>query len=53
MLGKTLFYVVSFVSAWTGLLLTFKGFVIPGVMLIGVGCSLFNIVHFANGDYEV
>lgn len=43
MLGKVLFYVSSFITAWTGLIITFKGYVIPGMLIVGFGYILFKV----------
>lgn len=43
MLGKLLFHVGAFVSAWIGLVITFKGYVIPGVLIVGFGYILFKV----------
>lgn len=44
MLGKLLFYSVSLVAAWAGLVLTFQGWVMPGVLITGFGLVVFNVV---------
>lgn len=45
MLGKLLFHVGAFTSAWVGLVLIFQGFVVPGVMMLGFGFVVFNVVY--------
>lgn len=45
MLWKALFCVAGFTTAWIGLVLMFKGFIVPGVMVLGIGYVVFNVVH--------
>lgn len=45
MLGKLLFYVIAFVLSWTGIMLTFRCYVVPGVLIAGVGVCLFNVLR--------
>ena len=53
MLGKTLFCAAGFVTAWTGLALTFNGYVVPGVMLIGIGYAMFDVTYQLGRDWYV
>jgi|LGOV01.1.fsa_nt_gb hypothetical protein len=50
MLGKGLFYVSSFTFAWIGLMLMFKGYAIPGVLIVGFGYTLFKVTCPIEGD---
>lgn len=43
MLGKTSFYISSFITAWAGLILIIKGYAVPGVLVTGVGYVLFKV----------
>ena len=43
MLGKVLFYIAGFTAAWAGLILMVKGYVVPGVLITGVGYVLFKV----------
>lgn len=45
MLAKMMFYLIAFVTAWTGLILAFRGYVIPGVMVLGIGYVMFSVVY--------
>jgi hypothetical protein len=44
MLGKLVFYLSAFTSAMVGLVLVFRGYAVPGVMMVGFGYVLFNVV---------
>lgn len=48
-LVKMMFYLVAFVAAWTGLILAFRGYVVPGVMVLGFGYVMFSVVHSGEG----
>jgi len=51
MLGKLLFRLVGFITAWAGLILTFKGYAVPGVMIGGFGYVLFKVTcPFEEGE---
>ena len=45
MLGKILFRVASFITAWVGIVLIAKGYAVPGVMLIGIGYAMFDVTY--------
>lgn len=45
MLGKLVLYSVAFVTAWAGIVLAFRGYIVPGVMVLGIGYVVFNVVH--------
>ena len=45
MLWKLLFISMSFIFAWIGLVLTFKGYAVPGVMIVGFGYVLFKVTR--------
>ena len=42
-LGKTSFYVTSFIAAWAGLALMVEGYAVPGVLIVGIGYVLFKV----------
>lgn len=44
MLAKLVLYSVAFVAAWAGIVLAFRGYVVPGVMVLGIGYVIFSIV---------
>lgn len=44
-LAKMMFYLVAFVAAWTGLILAFRGYVVPGVMMLGVSYVMFSVLY--------
>ena len=45
MLGKTMFRVGAFITAWIGIVLVFKGYAVLGVMLIGIGYAMFDVTY--------
>jgi hypothetical protein len=45
MLGKLLFHVGAFTSAWVGLVLMFSGYAVPGVIVLGFGYTMFCVVY--------
>lgn len=45
MLWKALFCIVGFTSIWTGLVLMFKGFAVPGVIVLGIGYVMFSVLY--------
>jgi len=34
---------VGFIFAWAGIVLMFRGYAVPGVMVVGIGYTLFKV----------
>ena len=44
MLSKSLFFVIGFIITWAGLLMMGKCYLVPGVLVMGVGLNMFRLI---------